>query len=72
MNVRLHYSADFTAGFYFNNKIYMNNYTLRLWMMTATTDESSHNVAFDRIKYFIGESLDSGIFINKDNEEQCQ
>jgi hypothetical protein len=72
MNVRLHYSADFTAGFYFNNKIYMNNYTLRLWMMTATIDGESHNVAFDRIKYFIGESLDSGIFINKDNEEQCQ
>ena len=72
MNVRLHYEADFTAGFYYNEMLKMNNYKIRLWMITATSDGESHNIAFDRIKYFIGQSLDSGVFINKNNEEQCK
>jgi hypothetical protein len=72
MNVRLQYEVDFTAGFFFNDMLRMNNYKIRLWMMTATTDSESHNIAFDRIKYFIGQSLDSGVFINKDNQEQCK
>ena len=72
MNVRLQYEVDFTAGFFFNDMLRMNNYKIRLWMMTTTTDSESHNIAFERIKYFIGQSLDSGVFINKDNEEQCK
>jgi len=72
MNVRLQYEVDFTAGFFFNDMLRMNNYKIRLWMMTTTTDSESHNIAFERIKYFIGESLDSGVFINKDNQEQCK
>jgi hypothetical protein len=72
MNVRLQYEVDFTAGFFFNDMLRMNNYKIRLWMMTNTTDSESHNIAFERIKYFIGQSLDSGVFINKDNQEQCK
>jgi hypothetical protein len=72
MNVRLQYEVDFTAGFFFNDMLRMNNYKIRLWMMTTTTDSESHNIAFERIKYFIGQSLDSGVFINKDNQEQCK
>ena len=72
MNVRLHYSFDFTAGFYFDGMLHMNNYTVRLWMMTATSDGESHNIAFDRIKFFVASSLDSGVFINGDDKEQCR
>ena len=72
MNVRLNYSIEFTAGFYFNNMLKMNNYKIRLAMMTATPEEESINIAFERIKYFIGESIDSGVFINRGNEEQCK
>ena len=72
MNVRLNYSIEFTAGFYFNDMLKMNNYKIRLAMMTATPDEESVNIAFERIKYFIGDSIDSGVFINKGNEEQCK
>jgi len=72
MNVRLQYSVDFLAGCYFDGILRMNNYTVRLWMMTTTTDGESHNVAFDRIKFFIADSLESGVFINSANEEQCK
>lgn len=72
MNVRLQCSVDFLAGCYFDGILRMNNYTVRLWMMTTTTDGESHNVAFDRIKFFIDDSLESGVFINSANEEQCK
>ena len=72
MNVRLHYSFDFTAGFYYNGSMHMNNYSVRLWMMTATLDSESHNIAFDRIKFFVASALDSGVFINSAETEQCQ
>ncbi len=72
MNVRLQYSVDFLAGCYFDGMLRMNNYNVRLWMMTTTTDGESHNVAFDRIKFFIADSLDSSVFINGENEEQCK
>lgn len=72
MNVRLQYSFDFLAGCYYDGVFRMNNYTVRLWMMTTTTDGESHNIAFDRIKFFIDDSLESGVFINSANEEQCK
>ena len=72
MNVRLQYSVDFLAGCYFDGTLRMNNYNVRLWMMTTTTDGESHNVAFDRIKFFIADSLESSVFINGENEEQCK
>ena len=72
MNVRLKYQLEFTAGFYFNEQLKMNNYNVELLMTTATTDDKSINIAFERIKFFIGSSLDSGVFINMNNTEQCK
>lgn len=72
MNVRLHYQHNFIAGFYFNEQLQMNNYSVRLSLITATPDEESINIAFERIKYFINNSLESSVFINMDNEEQCK
>ena len=72
MNVRLKHDMHFTAGVYYNGEMRMNNYNLRLWMITNTYDASSHNISFDRVKYFIYTEMDSTIFINGDDEEQCQ
>jgi hypothetical protein len=72
MNVRLQYTMPFTAGVYYRNEMRMNHYLLRVWMTTNTTDPANHNTAFERIKYFVYQELDSVIFINSDNIEQCQ
>ena len=72
MNVRLKNDLIFQAGVYYNGELRMNNYNLRLWMITNTHEPSSHNIAFDRIKYFVYSTLDSTIFINEDNQEQCE
>ena len=50
----------------------MNHYTVVLNMVTNSTNAVDHNVAFERIKYFVYNKLDSTIFINSNHHEQCQ
>jgi hypothetical protein len=71
MNVRLKHDMVFTAGFYYNNSLHMNNYNLRLWMTTNTENPEDHSVSFERIKYFIYNQIDSTIFINCKLVDQC-
>ena len=72
MNVRLQYTFNFTAGVHYMDQLIMNNYTLRLYMITNTTDSDSTTVAFDRVKCFIGNEMESTVFINRDNVDACQ
>lgn len=72
MNVRLRHNMSFTAGVYYGGEMRMNHYTLTLHMITNSTDAGSHNVAFERIKYFVYNCLDSTIFINQDHNDQCE
>ena len=71
MNVRLKYDMGFTAGVYHDNRLRMNNYSLRLWMTTNCENSADQNTSLERIKYFIYSQIDSTIFINKNLEEQC-
>jgi hypothetical protein len=72
MNVRLRYTMPFSAGVYYGGEMRMNHYTATVYMTTNTRDPSSHNVAFERIKYFVYEQLDSSIFINLEHQDQCE
>lgn len=72
MNVRLKHDMHFTAGVYYADSLRMNNYTLRIWMTTNSTDAADQSTAFERIKYFIYTQMESTIFINQANETQCQ
>lgn len=72
MNVRLKHNMSFTAGVYYGGEMRMNHYTLTLYMTTNSTDAVSHNVAFERIKYFVYNQLDSTIFINREHDDKCQ
>jgi hypothetical protein len=72
MNVRIQYPLNFTAGIYYNNQMQMNHYVAKLYMMTNTPDSAANNVAFDRIKHFVYNELDSSIFISSECEEQCK
>lgn len=69
MNVRLNYSFNFTAGVYFDKTLHMNNYHVKLWMLTNTADAESHNIAFERIRYFTSYVLESAIFVNSEYSE---
>jgi len=71
MNVRLKYDIAFTAGVYHDGTLTMNNYSLRLWMTTNSEDTIDQTVSFERIKYFIYSQIDSTIFIDGNDLDQC-
>ena len=71
MNVRLKHDLQFTAGIYHDDKLIMNNYTLRLWMTTNSENSIDQTISFERIKYFIYTQIDNTIFINSNQKAQC-
>lgn len=72
MNVRIQYPMRFMAGIYYDGQLQMNEYTVKVYMMTATEDPADHNVALNRIKHFVYNELESTIFIDSNDEEQCR
>jgi hypothetical protein len=72
MNVRLEYTAQFTAGVHYSEQLIMNVYRLTVYMVTNVREAELTNIAFERLKYFINEVLNSSIFINGDEQEACR
>jgi hypothetical protein len=72
MNVRLRYSTVFTAGIFYADQMRMNNYQVKLHLTTNSEEGDDHNIALDRIKYFIHNQLSSTVFINSAELEQCR
>ena len=71
MNVRLQYTMNFTAGVHYHERMVMNNYMLKVFMITNTTVAENTTIAFERLKYFIAE-LDSTVFVNSEEQLACQ
>jgi hypothetical protein len=63
---------SFTSGVYYGGEMRMNHYSVTLSMTTNSTDSVSHNIAFERIKYFVYNNLDSTIFINQAHQDKCE
>lgn len=72
MNVRLKYDLHFNAGVYYNGNTILNNYSLRLWMITNSDLAEDQNTAFERMKYFVYNHVDNTMFIDRDEQEQCE
>lgn len=71
MNVRLECQLPFPAAVYWDNTMLVNNYSLKVYMITNCEDPASQNIAYERMKYFIYSELNSTIFINAALEDQC-
>jgi hypothetical protein len=72
MNVRLRYSTVFTAGIFYDDQMRMNNYQVKLHLTTNSEEGDDHNIALDRIKYFLHNQLNSTVFINSADTAQCR
>jgi hypothetical protein len=72
MNVRIICPLSFIAGIYYNGELQMNSYTVKLFILTNSSDGTINNIALDRIKYFVYREMDSTIFINNKEEDQCR
>jgi hypothetical protein len=72
MNVRLRYSTVFTAGIFYDGQMRMNNYQVKLHLVTNSEEGDDHNIALDRVKYFLHNQLNSTVFINSAETDQCR
>ncbi len=72
MNVRIKCDLPFSAAIFYNGQFRINHFSLRLWMTTNHSDSDCHNIALERIKYFVYNELDSTVFIYSKNVAQCE
>lgn len=63
---------SWTAAVYYAGRTQMNQYVLTANMITNTHEAENHNIAFERLKYFIYNQMDSTVYINQEHVEQCQ
>lgn len=64
MTARIKRSFSFQCGAYFNSSMYMNLYDIDINFAVETESIIEQNVALERIKYFLGESLEHSILIH--------
>jgi hypothetical protein len=72
MNVRLEYTMPFTAGVYWDDQLLMNQYVIKLYMITNSSNADVQNIAYERLKYFVYREMANTIFVNQAHEEQCR
>jgi hypothetical protein len=65
MNVKLSSQHKLLAGFWWNNRLEFNYYTIDIDMLTATADIVEQNVAFLRMRYIVEDTLSDIVFINQ-------
>jgi hypothetical protein len=62
----------FTAGVHWEGQLLMNQYVIKLYMVTNSSDPDTQNIAYERLKYFVYSEIANTIFVNQQHEEQCQ
>lgn len=72
MNVKLQYELEFMAGVYFEDRLYMNSYSVSLQLVTRTSDAASTNIAMERLKCFVYHDLADTVFINQAHKEKAE
>jgi hypothetical protein len=72
MNVKIRTVVSFIAGIYYNERLHMANYMLQLEMTTNTASTYNHNIALDRIHFFISEIVNSSIIISSNHLKEIR
>jgi len=69
MNVKLSSQHTVLAGFWWDNTLNFNNYTVNIDMLTATNDVVEQNIAFLRLRYILENTLSDVVFINQEETD---
>jgi hypothetical protein len=72
MNVRIAQLVSFHAGSWFDDSLEMNEFSVKLWMITQTYSALEQNIAIGRLKHFIFDHLEHTIFVNSEEENKCR
>lgn len=65
MNVKLSSQHTMLAGFWWDNALNFNNYTVHIDLLTATSDVIEQNIAFLRLRYILEDTLSDVVFVNQ-------
>lgn len=63
MTTQIYRDFDFLAAVHFEGQFLMNQYSITLTMDVETDSIREQNIAMDRLKYLVHESLDSSVFV---------
>lgn len=69
MNTRIERDFEFQAAVHFEDRFLMNTYTVSLSMLVSTDSIREQNVAMDRMTYFLGEYLESCVFVKSSEKK---
>lgn len=69
MITRIERDIFFTAGVHFNDAYYINSYDIMLSMLIETEVPQEHNIAMDRLDYFIKNIVTNSVFVHEDKAE---
>lgn len=73
MNIRLNVDLNFTAGVWYDNQFYMNQYLVNCNLITNTREAEDVTIAVDRLRWFSANVLQNSIFIqNTETDKQQQ
>jgi len=72
MNVRLQYDLKLLAGVYYEDRLQINSYDVSMNLLTKTKDAASTNIAMERLKAFVYDTLNSTVFIHQNNMERAE
>jgi hypothetical protein len=64
MNVRLTYDAKFLSINAVQDRIFPNSYNVRINLLTVTDEPAKQNIAFQRLKFFMNEIFNNGLFVD--------
>lgn len=62
---------EFIAGLFYSGELLMTTYRLNLHLITASGENEDHNVALDRVRYFIHKQLEHSVFVNAGDTQAC-
>jgi len=72
MNVRIAQLLSFSAGTWYDDHLEMNQFNIKLWMITQSSNPEEQNIAFRRAKHFIYSQLDSTIFVDSNDPKSAE
>jgi len=72
MNVRIAQLLNFNAGTWYDDSLEMNEYSIKLWMITNTYNPLEQNIAITRAKHFIFNQIENTIFVESSDALKCE
>lgn len=67
MNARLKKSFGFYTGLIYQGKFMVNHWNVTLELVTVSDNSDQHNIAYERMKYWMHHVLDDSILIAQDD-----